>query len=245
VYVSPYTATDTETTPPTTLTIYCLDWNHNIDSGQNWTADFLSLDPTNPDANLLYYYGANTAYDLGQTSPGSGSDTLTSASVDTTVMYDRYLEAAWLFTQIQNLGNLGPGNATTQDELNVAAWTLFLDANPPITGGTDAGAFAADINALGASFANDVYNDLQCAEAHVQGFSDTANGCTATGAADFAGAGWYAVTPDPQTGSNLTQEFLTYLPNGPPPVPEPQAIVLFGTLVAILGASRYRRQKRA
>ena len=251
VYVSPYLATNQDTTPtPTQIIIYCLDWNHNINFGQAWTADFLSLDPKNPDASDLYYYGATSAYQLGQSS--SGTDTLSQVSVGTTEMYNRYLEAAWLFTQIQNLNLSLPANQTAankqaQVELNVAAWTLFLDANPPVGSGTDATAFAGDINNTGGSaFANDVYNDLQCAQQHVQGASTACNNYT--GVADFAGAGWYAVTPDPKTGANLTQEFLTYEPSFLPnndPVPEPQAYALFGTLVGILGASRYRNQKRA
>jgi hypothetical protein len=226
VYVSPYTATDLSTTPNAQITIYCLDWNHNIDFGQDWTADFLSLAPTNPDLSDLYYYNSTTAYQLGQSSPGT--DTLTSVAVNQTEMYDRYLEAAWLFTQIQNLGTLNSADATTEDELNVAAWTLFLDADPPVSSGTDHAAFAADINAGGSSFANLVYSDLQNAQAAVSG--------------GYTAPGWYAITPyDKTPGSgDVTQEFLAH-----DPVPEPQAILLFGTLVGILGATRYRRRKRA
>jgi hypothetical protein len=248
VYVSPYTATDTDTNPVTPITIYCLDWNHNIDFGQQWTADFLSLDPTNPDASELYYYNSTTAYQL------DAGGNLDQVSENSTQMYDRYLEAAWLFTQIQNLGPLGAGNVTAQDELNVAAWTLFLDASPVAgsnpAGNTSTTEFAADIASTSPGFALAVYYDLQCAIAHVTGGTDTSNGCTKTaGAADFNGAGWYAVTPDPKNSPNqVTQEFLTDDPSFVPnvePVPEPQAFALFGTLVGILGASRYRRQKRA
>lgn len=231
VYVSPYTATDTDNS--TLITVYCLDWNHNIGFGQDWTADFISLVPTNPHLSDLYYYGSTTAYALGQTSPGSGTDTLTSVTgLLPAEMYDRYLEAAWLFTQIQKLGTLNSANATTEDELNVAAWTLFLDANPPVTNGTDPSAFATAINAS-SSFANDVYNDLQNAQAAVS--------------AGYTAEGWYAITPNPKGilpdgQNNATQEFLAYDPD---PVPEPQAILLFGTLVGILGATRYRRRKQA
>jgi hypothetical protein len=230
VYVSPYTATDLSATPNYQITIYCLDWNHDIDFGQYWTADFISLDPTNADASDLYYYDSTAAYALGQTSPGSGTDTLTSVQVDPTEMYDRYLEAAWLFTQIQDLGTLNSGDATTQAELNVAAWTLFLDANPPVSSGTNTTTFANDINAGGSSFANAVFNYLQEAQDAVSG--------------GYAAPGWYAITPDPKGDvngqNNATQEFLAY-----DPVPEPQGILLFGALVGILGATQYRRRKRA
>ena len=224
VYVSPYTATDTDNS--TSITVYCLDWNHNIGFGQDWTADFISLVSTNPDLSNLYYYNSTTAYQLGQSPSG---DTLTSVTVDQTEMYDRYLEAAWLFTQIQNLGTPNSTNARTEEELNVAAWTLFLDASP-VAGGagtTSLSDFAADIN-TSTTFPNAVYNDLLNAQAAVL-----------TGG--YTAPGWYVITPDPKSGDNLTQEFLAYDPD---PVPEPQAILLFGTLVGILGVTRYRRRKR-
>ena len=237
VYVSPYTATDLSTNLASDITIYCLDWNHDIGFGQTWTADFISLNPSSSDLSDLYYYNSTNAYELQNTG------TLNPVTLDQTQMYDRYLKAAWLFSQIQALGTLNSTNATTQAELNVAAWTLFLDASP-VSGGNPGGststsAFATDIKNTSPSptFAQDVYADLQNAQTAVLG--------------GYAAPGWYAVTPYNKTpgSGDVTQEFLAYDPtetsNQDPVVPEPQAIILFGTLIGILGASRYRRQKRA
>jgi hypothetical protein len=124
-----------------------------------------------------------------------------------------------------------PGNAAIdaekERELNVAAWTLFI-SHPP----ADINAFTNAIN--NSHYGTAVYNYLQGANAAVAG--------------GYTAAHWYAVTPDPQTGNNALQEFLTYIPpNGHivPTVPEPAALVLLGTIVGILSLKTYRRKQRA
>jgi hypothetical protein len=247
VYVSPYTSTDTATSTP--ITIYCLDYNHEIDPPATWTADFLSLNMANI---TTLYYGPSTS--APTVTDSSGQDSLsTSTGLNTTVMLERYLEAAYLFQQILNLKLNVSTNDTSaheklQSELNVAAWTLFLDASPAAGGATYTTTSLADFekcinedlcNASNpdTAFANAVYDDLQDAQTAVLG--------------GYAAPGWYAVTPYNKTpgSGDVTQEFLAYdlteTSNQDPVVPEPQAILLFGTLVGILGASRYRRQKRA
>jgi PEP-CTERM motif len=263
VYVTPYTAMVNSTsggsplTANTSIEVYCLDWNHNINFGQPWDADVFSIDPiTAANEANLYYTAANTnhtAYQLDASN--STQDQLDAVSgLNQLAMYKRYLEAAWLFDQMRLLHlDTGAGNTALnqakQRELNVATWTLFLDVDPPINGAlvTSAPSFAADINntstsSSSATFARNVYNDLQCAIAHVTGVAG--GGCTSTGntntfGGDFAASGWYAITPDPKSGGNLTQEFMTYIP----PVPEPSTWVLFATVVGILAWSRKRRQQ--
>jgi len=184
VYVSPYYATDGTPnslvgTDP--IRIYCLDWNHNINFGQTWSADIFAIDsvPGNAvNAGLLYYdQDATRAYLLDYDST-SGLVGFTEFDPTQADMYARYLEAAWLFNQMRLLLAPGsPGDPTLKDveqrELNVAAWTLFLEVYPTIDKTqTDAAAYAAafagDIN-RDPAFAHDVYNYVKCAEAHVKG----------------------------------------------------------------------------
>ena len=262
VYVSPYYATDVTSSPGspftnnTVIQIYCLDWNHNITFGFPWTADIFAIDPLDGNGPKLYYDQTVdvSAYTLApQTSDPTNKVELDPITLHQADMYNRYLEAAWLFNQMRLLwaptppGSSHP-NDVEQRELNVAAWTLFLDVNPPIipSNQTDPAVFAQDINnsgggvASGQDFAIDVYNYVQCAKAHVVGGST----CVMPGGGttyinpggDYDAAGWYAVT-----NGVGTQEFLTYVP----PVPEPSAVILLGTVVGMLGLTKFRRKLHA
>jgi hypothetical protein len=101
-YVSPYSAADT--TLGTTIQLYCLDFNHDVNFGQQWTAHIQDLSAANVGS---YQYGANNTTFV--TAPGLG-------------LFERYEAAAWLFSQ--------EGSAPTARVLGIyeyAAWALFLD----------------------------------------------------------------------------------------------------------------------
>jgi hypothetical protein len=229
VYVSPYTATDI--TQGKSFSLYCVDFNHDIETNTVWTADVVPLTPAY--ASNLYYSGNVPAtwgeYNVNLVS-NSGFGTISmslSGPPSNPTPFNRYLEAAYLFTQSQTAqadAAAHPGNAAAdlilQQQYNIAAWTLFISQPPE-----NIPAFVSAINS--SNYGNAVYNDVQAAQ-------------TAVASGAFTGAGWYAVTPDPKTGTNLTQEFLTYRP-----VPEPAAVLLFGTFVGLLALIRTRRNQHA
>ncbi len=130
---------------------------------------------------------------------------------------DRYLEAAYLDSLWQaELLKASPSTAV-QQELAAAAWTLFVDPNH----------VAGLINAINdttnpSGFATAVYDDVQDANTAV-----TSNG--------FTGQGWEVITPT--SNSFPMQEFLVY-------TPEPGALILFGTVIAILGGTIRRKIRR-
>jgi hypothetical protein len=87
------------------MQLYCLDFNHSVYFGQQWTAQVQKLSPANMAG---YQYGAINASFVN--APGDP-------------LFARYQSAAWLFTQ--------EGPAPTTRALGVyefAAWELFLDS---------------------------------------------------------------------------------------------------------------------
>jgi hypothetical protein len=101
-YISPYTGKDL--TLNSQLTLYCLDFNHDVTFGQVWAANVASLSPANLSG---YQYG-------------TGSPVFVTAPVMD--LFARYEAAAWLFTQ-----SLATANARWQGVYQYAAWALFLD----------------------------------------------------------------------------------------------------------------------
>jgi hypothetical protein len=135
--------------------------------------------------------------------------------------YDLYLEAIYLDEQMQNGGN----SALQQQEYSAAEWTLFVSSS-------NAAGLISAINGSVSGFETAVYNDLLAAQ----------TGITQSG---FSTAGWDVVEPDP---ASSFQEFLTYdFPGNlnQPNVPEPGAIVLLGTIVGLLGLTKFRRGRQA
>jgi hypothetical protein len=99
-YTSPYLVLD-KSVPPSgeLLTVYCLDFNHEVAPPFEWDATIRPLDPGDVSH---FQYGASAG------------------------AWQRYAAAAWLFQKIQALpadANL------METEYQVAAWKLFVDGN--------------------------------------------------------------------------------------------------------------------
>ena len=122
-YTSPYLVLD-KSVPPSgeLLTVYCLDFNHEVAPPFEWDATIRALTPSNVS---LFQYGA---------------------SADA---WQHYAAAAWLFQKIQALpadANL------METEYQVAAWKLFVDATHEATLNlkiaTTAGTFEEHVTSL-------------------------------------------------------------------------------------------------
>jgi hypothetical protein len=216
VYVNPYQANDTTQTQHNPLTIYCDDWNTDFSGNPTWTATVYSLTASNV---TNFKYGntpSNYNVDLDTV-----NNTLSVTSSSTPTPFNRYLEAAWLDEQWLDAVTQGTATDEMQKKLAAAVWTLFVDAthvNDP-NGGL--------IGAINSShYATDVYNYLQEAQTAV-----TTGGYTA--------AGWDVIVP---VGNNSNggpmQEFLVH-------APEPSAVILLGTVVGVLGLTKFRRKRQA
>src|SRR5689334_1123039 len=91
-YTSPYYATDQTT--GRTLTLFCLDYNHEIAPPTEWHADLNALSPANQSS---YLYGGSYPFINPATSNAFTGDNLGTVATDAD-RYQRYVEAAWLFT---------------------------------------------------------------------------------------------------------------------------------------------------
>jgi hypothetical protein len=262
IAIGPYSAIDGTTN--TDITIFCLDFNDEIGPPYNWNANISNLNPSSV-ANQAQYGGnynnlLNSAYQVsnpGQPAPnqisgppfafvtdnasGGISANLT-ASPDS---YTRYLEAAWLFSEMEAVNPQSGLNLVAQ----VAAWDLFVNSsNLP---------YLTQLIQLTTQQQGDVYNFHD----YVDSTSPTADatGLNFEQAVDYAlnaaqaavvtngfnAAGWSIVTADPTwvegAGNTIpAQEFLS--PNATPPVPEPSAIILFATVAGMVGFRKYRRK---
>jgi hypothetical protein len=235
------------------ITIFCLDFNDEIGPPYNWNATVRNLNSSN--VQTAAQYGGNynnllnSAYNVpGQQAPNQISgypftfvtdNTGNAYSVDLTDSsdaYTRYLEAAWLFSELETAGGTSQVGLVAQ----VAAWDLFVNAaNEPL--------LASDIqvtNGLGNvfSFAGVTGLDFQQAVDYALTAAQTA-----VVTDHFDGAGWTLVTADPTwvegAGNGIpAQEFLS--PNAVPPVPEPGAMVLLATAVGLIGLGKLRRKHR-
>jgi len=211
VYVNPYQATDNTQPQNNPLTIYCDDWNTEFSGNPTWTANVYALTA----GNVQYFkYGGISSAESVSISGG----VLSASSSSNPNVYNLYLEAAYLDSQLQNVLTSKPVNTTFQEEYAAANWLLFVNS-------ANVGGLIAAINGSGAGFATAVYNDL----------SDAQNVVNADG---FNAAEWDVIVPA-NSNSFAMQEFLM------DPVPEPSAVILFGTIVCLLGLLQFRRRRKA
>ena len=139
--------------------------------------------------------------------------------------YTRYLEAAWLFSNILDAQAKNPADISTMIVLQVAAWDLFVEPGAKKT------ALERSITVSGETFHTAVVKALVDAQTAV-----VSNNWGAANAGN-----WSLVTGDPDWvrdshGNIPVQEFLT-----PIHTPEPSALILLATMVGILGTAIRRR----
>lgn len=243
------------------ITIFCLDFNDEIAPPFNWSATVWNLNQSNVQTNAQYggnYNNLlNSAYQVsnpGQSAPnqisgpvfvtdnaGGGYSVDLSASSDA---YSRYLEAAWLFTELQGAGSQSGMALVAQ----AAAWELFVNSSK-------IGELTADIQNTGGTYSFvDFVDPSGSAMPSVSGLTfqqavdyalNAAQAAVVTNKT-FDGAGWTIVTADASwvesaAGKTIpAQEFLSPNAVDPPPVPEPSAIVLFASAVGLVGIRKWR-----
>jgi len=125
---SPYTAIDTSDNN-NVLVIFCLDYNDEIAPPYEWLANIRPVTQSNVDQYAQF--GGNYGQGITTTpwaftgdpgvSPWHAVDLSASSSA-----YIRYLEAAWLFTNI--MAAQGQGDLNTMIISQVAAWDLFVES---------------------------------------------------------------------------------------------------------------------
>ena len=232
VYVNPYSATVDQAggtfASGTVLTIYCDDWNTDFSGNPTWNATVYALTLGN---TTNFKYGKttpdfNVTLDTAHNTLGITSDPVTIPAGS----FNRYLEAAYLDQQWENellSTDLSALKTTRQKELAAAVWTLFVDSNH-VAGLI--GAINGSVDTIGTTtyyYADDVAQYLAQAQA-----AALPNGT-------FAAADWDVIVPEGLTldGQHM-QEFLVH-------APEPSAVILLGTVVGVLGLTKFRRKRRA
>jgi hypothetical protein len=239
----PYTAID-HSQNDKVLVIFCLDYNDEIAPPYDWKANIRPVTPTN--VTQFAQFGGN--YGQGVTAapwafngdPGVGAGHSVSLAASPTA-YTRYLEAAWLFSNILTAQTHGDLNSMIISQ--VAAWDLFVGS----TKIADLRNRISNTNSSGRyTFRNYAYSTDNYATAPTTStmtgllFQNAVNEALIAAQHAVVDQNWYAspfaprwdlVTGDPafaRAYGRPVQEFLT----DPPPVPEPASIFLFGTVAA-------------
>ena len=213
VYVNPYQADDNTQPANNPLTIYCDDWNTEFSGNPTWNAYVYKLTPGN--VSQFKFGEITTAEGVSLLNTGL----LQSFQYSNPNVYDLYLEATYLDSELQADLASHPANNTVQEELAAANWLLFVNS-------ANVAGLVGTINNSGSVFATAVYNDLSNAQSVVTG-------------GGFNGADWDVIVPG--NNSFPMQEFLM----DPLPTPEPGAVVLLGSVVGLLGLIELRRRRKA
>lgn len=273
---SPYTAVD-NSAGGAQITIFCIDFNDEIAPPYQWTASIIPLTQANVagtgayagqyaaqyggdynslltnawNANPSDHYPSSGPAQISTVSPTQPfaytGDSNTGFTLTSQDAYTRYLEAAWLITDLESAYN---ASDTANDEIaQAAAWELFVDSANLSTLTNDVDTYAGTYTfnnymnlvsghptaTSGLSFENAVDDALAAAQAAVNG------GWTPTGVSLVTATPTW-VTTDQTYDGRPVQEFLTFS-NVPdtPPVPEPKAVILLATALAAVFWIRRRR----
>jgi hypothetical protein len=213
VYVNPYQADDNTQPQNNPLTIYCDDWNTEFSGNPTWNANVYTLTAGNV-----------SQFKFGQITSAEGVNLvggfLQAFQYSNPNVYDLYLEAAYLDSELQADLASHPANDLAQEEFAAANWLLFVNS-------ANVAGLVGTINNSGSAFATAVYNDLSNAQSVVTG-------------GGFNGASWDVIVPG--NNSFPMQEFLV---DPPITTPEPSAFILLGSAVGLLGLVRFRRRRKA
>ncbi|HXB75651.1 MAG TPA: PEP-CTERM sorting domain-containing protein [Candidatus Acidoferrales bacterium] len=233
--------------------IFCLDFNDEIAPPFDWSATIRPLNQTNVtnDAQFGGNYGfgitpgattgGNFAFTQDPNPSSSSSPPFVQLNTTNDSAYTRYLEAAWLFSNIEKARD-----AQTEIISQVAAWELFVEAQNQsrlqglINGTGDTWAFTNYQNSPNyltttpgiqagtpMSFERAVDEALNAAQAAI---ADNWVTSKYSGTWDIVTADKAWVASQSNGGITPAQEFLT--PDAP--VPEPAAVFLFGTVLVVV-----------
>jgi len=254
---SPYTAID-KSQNNKVLVIFCLDYNDEIAPPLEWKANIRPVTPDN--VNQYAQFGGNYGHGITTTPWAFTSDAGVNAghSVNLSLSasaYTRYLEAAWLFTNILDAQSHGDLNSMIVSQ--VAAWDLFVESinandlrgrisgtNNPNSLYTFRNYEYSTNNYVTAPTTNSITNLL---------FQDAVNEALKAAQHAVLDQNWYAsafapswdlVTGDPAWTTAYgrpVQEFLS----DAPPVPEPSSMILLGTIILAAVSVIRRKTQRA
>ena len=249
----PYTAID-HSQNNKVLVIFCLDYNDEIAPPIDWQANIRPVTQSN--VTNFAQFGGNYGQGITAAPWAFTGDTGVNAGhlVDLTPSssaYTRYLEAAWLFTNILDAQSHGDLNSMIISQ--VAAWDLFVETGKV----ADLRGKISATNGSPYTFRNYEYSTNNYATAPTVDsmtnllFQDAVNEALKAAQHAVVNQNWYAsafapswdlVTGDPAWTSRYgrpVQEFLTEAP----PVPEPASIVLLGTALIAASLALRRRQR--
>jgi hypothetical protein len=262
-YVSPYTAKDANT--GALISIFCIDYNHEIAPPMDWQANIVPFSSSNFSQyqfggsypNILPGDTSNPSNFAFQTNTAVSNGGSVTANLSTSNGLNRYLELAWLATQMEGALTDGQNGLLSTAAMNavidiyqVADWLVFADSGPSefTAGETNLQDLQGRIAATGGNFAFNSTLGLWGSSSSGYNFQfavDSALNSAENAVMNQAwapGLGWSVVTADKtwdaqnENGVPL-QEFLTYTPpsqTGLNPVPEPSQIVLMVTMIALI-----------
>jgi hypothetical protein len=237
-YVSPYAAKDTTTGQ--LISIFCIDYNHEIAPPMDWQANIVPFSTSNfgqyqfggSYPNISPGNTSNPANFAFQTNTAVSNGASVTANLSTSNGLDRYLELVWLATQMETALTDGSSGILSTSAVNAvvdiyqaADWLVFADSGLSdfSAGKTNLQDLESRIAATGGSFSFNPTLGLWGTGSAGYNFQFAVD--SALNSAEDAvmnqgwtpGLGWSVVTADKtwdaqnENGVPL-QEFLTYSP---------------------------------